>query len=229
MAILTAAAIAAAPTIVKSVGNLLNQRDTKGYLKDAEKNLQDVQKQGVTSTLTPELQESMRLAMKQYQEANDRAKFGFSAPEKSAFINDVNRVQTGQLATASEAGGGQAARYMSAVGANNKSESLLDLMSKDATIRLQKQQQAQSAFSPVAATSGAIQNVKDADVTRYNTLLSSAGKAISDLRKQKAENRNTIFSDAADGLGNVGKTLLSGMGGGSSGEDDVFEGATKIE
>ena len=191
-------------TLAGIAGLVLNQRDTLRDLKAAQDNLKDVQDEGVTSTLTPEMKEAMNLAMKEYTDAKSRSTTGFSPAESAAYKTAIDRKQTQQITAAGEAGGGQMASYVGAVASANKADNLLDMMSKDATLRLQKEQFAASQLSPVIGISNATQNVAENDTNRYTNLLSAAGKAVSDLRMQKAYNRERIFNTSGTALYNKG-------------------------
>lgn len=185
-------------------GMMLNQRDTLRDLKAAQENLADTKEQGVTSTLTPEMKEAMTMAMKNYNEAKEESNYGFSPEQSAAYKAAINRNQTNQITSAGEAGGGQMAGYVGAVASANKADDLLDMMSKDATVRLQKEQFASGQLSPVVGMSNAIQNVNENDTDRYTNLLIEAGNAVSDLRMQKAGNRERIFNASGTALYNKG-------------------------
>lgn len=206
------------------VGQVMNQRDTLRDLKAAQDNLKDVQDEGATSTLTPEMKEAMSLAMKEYNDAKTRSATGFSPQETAAYKAAIERNQTSQITAAGEAGGGQMASYVGAVASANKADNLLDMMSKDATLKLQKEQFAASTLSPVIGMSNAIQGVTENDTSRYTNLLREAGEAVSDLRMQKANNREEIFNTAGaamyrkgqqheDMAKEAGKVALSAFGG----------------
>ena len=182
--------------VIGLAGQMLNQKDTLRDLKAAQANLKGVQDQGVTSTLTPEMKDAMTLSMKNYTAAQERSKYGFAPEEAAAYKSAIDRNQTQQISAAGEAGGGQMASYVGALSSANKADNFLEMMSKDATLRLQKEQFASSQLSPVVGMAGGVQNVAENDINRYNTLLSSAGKAVSDLRMQKAGNRERIFNTA---------------------------------
>jgi hypothetical protein len=214
-----------AGTVAGIAGLVLNQRDTLRDLKAAQDNLKDVQDEGVTSTLTPEMKEAMNLAMKNYTSAEERSKYGFAPEERAAYRSAIDRNQTQQITAAGEAGGGQMSSYVGALASANKADNLLEMMSKDATLRLQKEQFASSQLSPVVGMAGGVQNVAENDINRYNTLLSSAGKAVSDLRMQKAGNRERIFNTSGTAMYNkgadkeeranqFGKLALNVLGGG---------------
>lgn len=185
-------------------GMMLNQRDTLRDLKAAQENLADTKEQGVTSTLTPEMKEAMTMAMKNYNEAKAESNYGFSPEQSAAYKAAINRNQTNQITSAGEAGGGQMAGYVGAVASANKADNLLEMMSKDATVRLQKEQFASGQLSPVVGMSNAIQNVNENDTDRYTNLLREAGNAVSDLRMQKAGNRERIFNASGTVLYNKG-------------------------
>jgi len=51
---------------------------------------------------------------------------------------------------------------------------------------------------------GGFQNTAENDTNRYTNLLQSAGKAVSDLRMQKAQNREKIFNTAGTAVYNKG-------------------------
>jgi hypothetical protein len=96
------------------------------------------------------------------------------------------------------------ASYVGALSSANKADNFLDMMSKDATMKLQKEQFAANQLNPVVQMAGGVQNVAENDINRYNTLLSSAGKAVSDLRMQKAANREGIYNTAGTAVYNKG-------------------------
>jgi hypothetical protein len=193
-----------AGTVAGIAGLVLNQRDTLRDLKAAQDNLKDVQEQGVTSTLTPEMKDAMTMAMKNYTAAQERSKYGFAPEEQAAYKSAIDRNQTQQITAAGEVGGGQMASYVGALSSANKADNLLDMMSKDATLRLQKEQFASSQLSPVVGMAGGVQNVAENDTNRYTNLLSAAGRAVSDLRMQKADNRERIFNTSGTALYNKG-------------------------
>jgi hypothetical protein len=182
--------------VIGLAGQMLNQRDTLRDLKAAQANLKGVQDQGVTSTLTPEMRDAMTLSMKNYTAAQERSKYGFAPEEAAAYKSAIDRNQTQQIAAAGEAGGGQMASYVGALSSANKADNFLDMMSKDATMKLQKEQFAANQLNPVIQMAGGIQDVAGSDRNRYDALLSSAGKAVSDLRMQKAANREGIYNTA---------------------------------
>jgi len=215
-----------AGTVAGIAGIVLNQRDTLRDLKAAQDNLKDVQDEGVTSTLTPEMKEAMSLAMKEYTDAKTRSATGFSPQEEAAYKSAIERNQTSQITAAGEAGGGQMASYVGAVASANKADNLLDMMSKNATLKLQKEQFAASQLSPVIGMSNAVQGVAENDTDRYTNLLREAGNAVSDLRMQKADNRERIYNTTGTALYNkgadkeqrmnqFGKLLLNTVGGGA--------------
>lgn len=214
-------------------GDTHNLIETNRYLKKAQKNLEGVQEQGATSTLTPELQEAMRLAISEYSEAKERAKYGFTESQQNAFNQSLNKAQSNSIIAAGEAGGGQAARYMGAIGANNRTESLLDLMSKNATLKMQKEQVASSALNPVISTASAVQDVNDNDITRYDKLLREAGKAVSDLRLQRRGDRTSVYNSVGKFLSNIGGGMIggqfSGLGREAGGEGAVGGDDEEIE
>ena len=185
-------------------GQMLNQRDTLRDLKSAQANLKDVQDQGVTSTLTPEMKDAMTLAMKNYTTAQASSKYGFSTAESAAYKSAIDRNQTQQITAAGEAGGGQMASYVGALSSANKADNFLDMMSKNATLKLQKEQFASNQLNPVMQMAGGFQNTAENDTNRYTNLLQSAGKAVSDLRMQKAQNREAIFNTAGTAIYNQG-------------------------
>jgi hypothetical protein len=190
--------------IIGLAGQMLNQRDTLRDLKAAQANLKGVQNEGVTSTLTPEMRDAMTLSMKNYTAAQERSKYGFAPEEAAAYKSAIDRNQTQQIAAAGEAGGGQMASYVGALSSANKADNFLEMMSKDATMKLQKEQFAANQLNPVVQMAGGVQNVAENDINRYNTLLSSAGKAVSDLRMQKAANREGIYNTAGTAVYNKG-------------------------
>ena len=181
---------------IAMIGQIKNQRETVRELKEAQENLKGIQSKGVESTLTPEMSNAMSMALKNYSDSQERAKYGFDAAQTAAYRSGIERQQTSQLTAAQEAGGGQMASYMGAVGSANKADNLLDMMSKDAAVRMQKEQFASTQLNPVIGMSQSIQNVRESDVDRYNQLLREAGKAVSDLRMQKKEGRAQIFNTA---------------------------------
>jgi hypothetical protein len=193
-------------------GQMLNQKDTLRDLKAAQDNLKTTQQQGVTSTLTPEMKEAMTMAMKNYTSAQERSRYGFTPAESASFKSAIERNQTAQTTAAGEAGGGQMASYMGALGSANKADSLLDMMSKDATLKLQKEQFASSQLSPVMGMARETQGVMENDTNRYVNLLASAGKAVSDLRMQKAGNRERIFNTGGTAISNIGDALGGVLG-----------------
>jgi len=228
-----------AGTAAGIAGIVLNQRDTLRDLKAAQDNLKDVQDEGVTSTLTPEMKEAMSLAMKEYTDAKTRSASGFSPQEEAAYKTAIDRNQTSQITAAGEAGGGQLASYVGALASTNKADNLLDMMSKDATLKLQKEQFAANQLSPVIGMSNAIQNVNENDTDRYTNLLKEAGAAVSDLRMQKADNRERIFNttgtaiynkgaDKEQRMNQFGKILLSTLGGGAGGVASPVAQVTQI-
>jgi hypothetical protein len=190
--------------VIGIAGQVLNQKDTLRDLKAAQANLKDVQDQGVTSTLTPEMKDAMTLAMKNYTTAQASSKYGFSTAESAAYKSAIDRNQTQQITAAGEAGGGQMASYVGALSSANKADNFLDMMSKNATLKLQKEQFASSQLSPVMQMAGGFQNTAENDTNRYTNLLQSAGKAVSDLRMQKAQNREKIFNTAGTAVYNKG-------------------------
>jgi hypothetical protein len=99
---------------------------------------------------------------------------------------------------------------MGALGSANKADSLLDMMSKDATLKLQKEQFASSQLNPVMGMARETQGVMENDTNRYVNLLSSAGKAVSDLRMQKAQNRERIFNTAGNIFSSTGSDVAKG-------------------
>lgn len=211
-------------TITGLAGQMLNQKDTLRDLKAAQANLKGVQDQGVTSTLTPEMKDAMTLAMKNYTSAQQRSAYGFSPAESAAYKSAIDRNQTQQITAAGEAGGGQMAGYVGALSSANKADNFLDMMSKNATLKLQKEQFASNQLNPVVQMAGGFQNTAENDRNRYDTLLTSAGKAVSDLRMQKAQNREEIYNTAGSAMyrkgqeqddmkKQLGKAALSVFGG----------------
>jgi hypothetical protein len=196
--------IKTAGQVIGIAGQMLNQRDTLRELKAAQANLKGVQDQGVTSTLTPEMKDAMTLAMKNYTSAQASSKYGFSTAESAAYKSAIDRNQTQQITAAGEAGGGQMAGYVGALSSANKADNFLDMMSKNATLKLQKEQFASNQLNPVMQMAGGFQNTAENDRNRYDTLLTSAGKAISDLRMQKAQNREEIYNTAGTAVYNRG-------------------------
>jgi hypothetical protein len=190
--------------VIGIAGQMLNQRDTLRDLKAAQANLKGVQDQGVTSTLTPEMKDAMTLAMKNYTSAQASSKYGFSTAESAAYKSAIDRNQTQQITAAGEAGGGQMAGYVGALSSANKADNFLDMMSKNATLKLQKEQFASNQLNPVMQMAGGFQNTAENDRNRYDTLLQSAGKAVSDLRMQKAQNREKIFNTAGTAVYSAG-------------------------
>jgi hypothetical protein len=85
-------------------------------------------------------------------------------------------------------------------------------MSKDATLKLQKEQFASSQLSPVMGMARETQGVMENDTNRYVNLLSSAGKAVSDLRTQKAQNRERIFNTGGTAISSMGDALGNAAG-----------------
>jgi hypothetical protein len=174
------------------------------------------------------MKDAMTLSMKNYTSAQERSKYGFAPEEAAAYKSAIDRNQTQQISAAGEAGGGQMASYVGALSSANKADNFLDMMSKDATLRFQKEQFASSQLNPVTQMAGGVQNVAENDINRYNTLLTSAGKAVSDLRMQKAANREGIYNTAGTAVYNKGvekdentkeaaKMALSVFGGGGGG------------
>jgi hypothetical protein len=186
-------------------GQVLNQRQTIRDLKAAQENLSQIQGDGATSTLTPEMKSAMEMALKNYTQAKQSSQFGFTPEQSAAYKAAIERGQTGQITAASEAGGGQMASYVGAVASANKADNLLDMMSKDAALRLQKEQFAASQLNPVMSMSNATQGVMENDTNRYTNLLREAGMAVSNLRMQKADNREKIFNTAGTALYNKGQ------------------------
>jgi hypothetical protein len=192
------------------IGQTKNQKDTLRDLKAAQDNLKGVQEQGVTSTLTPEMKEAMTLAMKEYTDAKSRSGYGFSPEETAAYKTAIDRNQTSQITAAGEAGGGQMASYVGALSSANKADNILDMMSKNATLKLQKEQFAANQLSPVIGMAKSGQEITELDTNRYTNLLASAGKAVSDLRMQKAGNRERIFNTAGNIFSSTGSDVAKG-------------------
>lgn len=196
------------------IGQRKNQKQTLRDLKAAEDNLKSVQGQGVSSTLTPEMQEAMNTALKNYAASLESAKTGFDTAQTAAYKSNINRNQTAQIQAAGEAGGGQMAGYVGAVASANKADNLLDMMSKDATLKLQKEQFAASQLNPVIGMSKGVQDVKETDTDRYNQLLREAGRAVSDLRMQRNTDRQGMYNSVGSTVKEVGNTVGNILGGG---------------
>lgn len=179
---------------VQLVGQGINYRRTMKDLASAEENLKAIQSRGVTSTLTPEMQNAMMEAMRSYNKAKQDAMFGLTSEQTSAAMEGINRAETGQIQAARDAGGGQMARFINAATGSNKSANLLNLASQDAALKMQKEQFAASQLNPVLSAAGQIQATAERDTDRYQNLLREAGKAISDLRMQRNENTQAMFN-----------------------------------
>jgi hypothetical protein len=146
------------------------------------------------------MKEAMTLAMKEYTDAKSRSGYGYSAEEMAAYKSAIDRTQTQQITAAGEAGGGQMASYAGALSSANKADNILDMMSKNATLKLQKEQFAVNQLNSMAGLSNATQGVAERDNDRYLTLLREAGMAISDLRMQEKANREKIFNTAGSAM-----------------------------
>lgn len=194
------------------IGQTKNQKDTLRDLKAAQDNLKDVQEKGVTSTLTPEMKDAMTLAMKEYTDAKSRSSYGYSAEEIAGYKGAIDRNQTQQITAAGEAGGGQMASYVGALSSANKADNILDMMSKNATLKLQKEQFAANQLSPVLGMAKSGQEVNELDTNRYTNLLKEAGQAVSDLRMQKAGNRERIFNTAGNIFSSTGDAIGKAAG-----------------
>jgi len=136
--------------------------------------------------LAPEIQKAYEESQKIYGRGQERAKFGYTQEEKSAFANALARNQNLQMQRGQQAAGGQAARYIGSALSANTLQAQSDFIAKDAAFRQQKQNYADSLFGNVAGMARTLQSqqnqIQQNRIRRRELLENALGQGMSQAR-----------------------------------------------
>lgn len=221
-----AALLAGAPPQAVAMGakSLLGYAGDRASLRATTDNQADINSDlekanamvGKEAQLRPELSESIAEARKLYQEGRIRAETGFDPAQKAAFESDISSQIKGDRMAAMEAGGGQAGNYIGAVLNNRKANTLLDFASKDAGLKLEKQNALAPLYNNIQQNANTVQN-------QQNLYDQALAKSISDLKLNKymlredvGQKKSAIFNKMGSTLGDAMKSFGSGSEGGST-------------